>query len=74
MHTNSATSIVALTEDIAATSSYDRSIKIWRLQDGKLLKQIDDSNSVCALCVFKFSNKKNPDMYYYSEEELEATH
>ena len=69
-HTNSVSSIVALTDDIVATSSYDRSIKVWRVSDGSLLKVLNDTNSVCSMVVFKYSNDKNLENDAYAEEDF----
>ena len=60
---------MAISDDIVATSSYDRSIKVWRLSDGALLKTLQDTNSVTALTVFKFSNEKNAELQAFSDED-----
>ncbi|KAL4454440.1 hypothetical protein ABPG73_015248 [Tetrahymena malaccensis] len=71
LHLNSATAIVSLAEDVVATSSYDRTVKIWRLQDGVMMKQLHDRNSITCLCVFKYSNDKNRENFYYNEDDLQ---
>ena len=41
-HSNSICAMVAIGEDYVATSSYDRTIKVWRLSDSTLIKTLYD--------------------------------
>lgn len=38
MHTNSLTSLIALTDDILITASYDRTIKVFKISTGLINK------------------------------------
>ena len=54
-HSNSVSAILPISDDIIATSSYDRTIKIWRVSDNSLIKSLYDQNSICCLELFFFS-------------------
>ncbi|EGR30107.1 hypothetical protein IMG5_142170, partial [Ichthyophthirius multifiliis] len=70
-HSNSVTCIISLTDDIIATSSYDRSIRIWRLKDGNQIKQINDKNCITCMCCVNFTNDKNQqNNAFYSEDDM----
>lgn len=51
---------MALSDDVVITSSYDRSIRIWNLSTGALIKSIFDSCCISCLTVLKIKNDKNP--------------
>lgn len=50
---------MALSDDVLATSSYDRSIKIWKASTGVLLKTIYDNCCISSLISLKIKNNKN---------------
>ena len=59
-HQNSVSAILPISDDIIATSSYDRCIKIWRISDNSLLKTLYDQNSICCMELFFFSEELAP--------------
>ena len=56
-HANSVSAIIPISNDILATASYDRTIKIWRISDNSLIKSLYDQNSICCLELFYFSDE-----------------
>lgn len=69
-HSNSVSALVALSEEVVATASYDRSIKIWGVSTGKLIRTLYDMNCVSCLAVLRLNNDKNPQHDTYSENDL----
>lgn len=56
-HANSVSALIPISDDIIATSSYDRTIKIWRISDSSIIKTLYDQNSICCLEIFFFSEE-----------------
>ena len=61
--------IVALSDDIIATSSYDRTIRIWKLSTGTLIKTLNDTNCISCMITVKIKNDKNPQAAVYSDDD-----
>ncbi|KAM3136294.1 hypothetical protein pb186bvf_011593 [Paramecium bursaria] len=68
-HSNSVSAIVALSDDIIATSSYDRTIKIWKLSTGTLIKTLNDTNCISCMITVKIKNDKNPQAAVYTDDD-----
>ncbi|CAD8170224.1 unnamed protein product [Paramecium octaurelia] len=73
-HSNSVTALVALSHDILATSSYDRTIKIWKISSGELLKTIYDTCCISSMISLKIKNDKNTQADSYTDEENSQLH